>query len=239
MTINVQANSGKAALDTATPAQLPDIFRAIGLGHILRALPTMRRAVVPSLAGVYPYAPVAAECIALPDDAKAAVVLTAYARAGTATAGGLTVIASPNTVVLANMNPATLNVLVGPTGDLLFHGADAWTSVDVLYIPAVYDVYEATITVVASTGIGLLPTGNGEVLFMLEAEALVGTTIGKKIVDPPLATAPATAHAGLDLAKLNAQFAVADAVTSARVKYAAASLIDVDAFLTATSNIYL
>jgi hypothetical protein len=233
MTININPIAGKAALDTAPPQQLADLFRAIALGHFIRAMPTPLRGAIPSVAGVNPYVVASAYCITLPDDAKAHSLFRVYARAGTATVGYLTV-DNPDSVA-ANTAPITKHVNITATGDIIFFGADAWTSVDVLYLPEKYDVVEVTLPVV--TNAILLPATQGEALFILEAQALVGTTIGSKIVDPP-GTAVATGHAALDLGKLNVEFAAADAVTSARVKYAVAASIDINAFLETTSNYF-
>jgi len=128
----------------------------------------------------------------------------------------------------------TKNIEIGPTGDLMLLGTDAYTSVDVLYLPEKYDVVEVTLPVV--TNAMLLPATQGEALFLLEVQATVGTSIGTKIVDPP-GTAVAAGHAALDLAKLNCVFAAGDAVTSARVKYAIAASIDINAFLE-TASVY-
>jgi hypothetical protein len=73
------------------------------------------------------------------------------------------------------------------------------------------------------------------VVLLMEAESLAGTLVAKMHVIKEAAGAPATTLARLDLAKLNVQFAVADAVTSARVKLAVVSAIDVDALLEAAS----
>ena len=232
MTVNINPAAAKASLDQAPPQQIADLFRAMGLGHFIRAMPTPLRAVVPSAVTVNPYVAASVLCITLPDDAKAHSLFRVYARSGTAAAGPLTV-DNPDTYV-ANGNPATLHCTVAPTGDLIFHGADAWTSIDLLYLPEKYDVFEVTLPVVSNDI--LLPSGNGEALFILEAQALVGTSIGNKIVDPP-GTAVAAGHAALDLAKLNAVFNAADAVTSARVKYAALATIDINSFLE-TANVY-
>ena len=70
---------------------------------------------------------------------------------------------------------------------------------------------------------------------LLEAEGLVGTVVEKKIVLVPAAGAPATHNARLDVAKANVQFAVADALTSVRVKLAVVPAVDLDALLEGTS----
>lgn len=234
MAITINSTAGKAALDTSPPQQVFDLLRAMAFGHLVRAMPTPRRGVAPSLAGVNPYVAAANASIILPDDAKAHSIFRAYGRAsGSAALGPLTV-ANPDGYA-ANGAVTTKNIEVAPTGDIMLLGTDLYTSVDLLYLPEKYDVVELTIPVTTANTI-LMPTTFGEILFLLEVQAVTGTTIGTKIVDPPLATAPVTAgHASLDLGKLNVLFTVADAVTSARVKFAVAATIDIDAFLTSTS----
>ncbi len=233
MTININPIAGKASLDTAPPQQVPDLLRAIAFGHFVRAMPTALRAVLPTTGGTNPYVLATNATITLPDDAKAHSIFRAYGRVGTAAAGPLTV-DNPDTYS-ATVALTTKNIAVTPTGDIALLSTDAYTSVDLLYLPEKYDAYEVTLPV-ASNDI-LLPTAQGEVIFIMEVQALVGTTIGNKIVDPP-GTAPGTGHAALDLAKLNCVFNAGDAVTSARVKYATAAIIDVNAFLETVSNYF-
>lgn len=228
-------NSLRAVLDQDSSNQaLPDNLRLLGIGSILRALPTTLRAKTPLGTGLNPYVAAAAQSLALPDDAKANIITRAYARAGTGTLGELTVDA------YGGLTAAAGHIAVSPNGDILVAAADAWTSFDVIYTPEKAKCIEITIPVVPGTGVGLLPQTNLDVkrgvVLLAEAESLTGTLIAKMHVIREAAGAPATTLARLDLAKLNVQFAVADAVTSARVKLLVVADVDVDALLEAASN---
>jgi hypothetical protein len=229
MTISTNANGGVAQLNLTTPNVLADQFRAMQIGSFLRSLPIPLRQQVPQLTGVYPYTGATLAAIQLPDDAKANQVLRCYARAGTGTAGELTPKATAGNPYTT---PTTGTVGVSPSGDIVFLGSDVWTNVDVVYLPEKYDVAELTLPVVPGTGVMTLPaaiTAQG-VVFMLEAQALVGTTVGTKIVLAP-STAPSTGNANLNVAKTQVLFAVADAVSSARVKLGLCNATDANAFL--------
>ncbi len=218
------------ALNRAQPQSLPDMFRTLGLGDMLASLPKSIHAALPAV-GSYNIATI--RTIPLPEGMKALSVIRAYARAGgSATPGPLAIEADAATA------PSTLSVKVTPTGDIAFLGTDAWTSVDVDYIPAQYDIVEATCPCVAGTGVVTLPpsmTGPG-VLGLMEAEILVGTLKAKKFIVAPAATAPATTLAGLNLAKTSVFVAIADAATSVRIKVMVARAINVGALLVADSN---
>lgn len=228
MTITVLEQSLKNRLDAANPNVLADELRALKFGDMLRALPTSLRKKAPA-ADAYQLATL--QSLALPDDGKANSIFRAYARAGTATAGELTVKTYGTT-------PGSGEIAVAPNGSIVVLAADAWTSLDVVYLPEKYDVIELTLSVVAASGVCALPTlaNNPGAVMLLEAEALVGTLTGKKIVLVPAAAAVATTKAALNLAKNSVWFAIADAVTSARVKLAVSSAVDVDALLTALAT---
>lgn len=243
MALSQNATALKLALNRANPTDLADQLRSIGFGDILRAYPTMLRRKFPA-ANLYNIA--TANCITLPDDAKAAVIFRAYAHATSAagTLGSLVVDADASA-------PLDGHVSIQPNGDIcLGTVAGAYTDCDVFYLPQKQDIVEIVLPVVAATGVcalpisltGIAPTatvpsaaGTG-VTNLLEAEALVGTVPGKKIVLVAAAGAPATLNARLDVAMKNVQFAVADGVTSARVKVGVTSKLDVDALLEAISN---
>lgn len=228
MTINVLENSLKNKLDLANPNVIADGMRITKFGSILRASTTFLRRKVPaadagSLATL--------QALVLPDDAKALTILRAYARAGTGTAGELAVQAFGAT-------PAAGQVAVAPNGDIVVLAADAWTDLDVVYQPDKYDIGEVTLPAVAH--VVTLPAQfatNTRVVALLEAVATVGTSTGKKIVLVPGAGAPAAGQARLNLAKSTVTFAAADAVTQATIKVALVSAVDVDALLTAASQI--
>lgn len=225
MTISTPAFSLKNNMDKANPNQIADAFRLLKVGSILRRLPTALRAKAPVAAGSNPYVAAAAQSIQLPDDAKAAFIFAAYARTGTGTAGPLTVVA-----------PGSLgagNIALAPSGDLLFLAADAWTNVDVLYLPEQVDTIELILPVASNAA--ALPTGAGQqaaggAVVLMEAESLTGTSVRKMIVDAP-GTSVSASHAALDLAKANVKFASADAITSARVKIGIVPAINLDTLL--------
>jgi len=198
----------KSVLDAANPNQLADALRSLGLGALLLSLVTSLKKLVPAAS---PYN-ASAYCVVLPDDAKANAVLSAYARAGAGTPGILAVVSG---------TPAAGQVSVAPSGDIAFAAADAWTSVDVAYAPEQYDVLELTVPVTAGTGACILPvavTSQGFSM-LLEAESLTGGLVSKMVIDP-VGTATATGHARLLASKGGVSFAVADAVTKARIKLA-------------------
>ncbi len=233
MTININATSLKNQLDSANPQVLADMLRQIKIGSHLRAMPTqIIGAKLDGAAATNPYVVAAAQSITLPDDAKCGFILSAWARAGTGTKGPLTI----ETDGVADLEPGAHSIGQSATGDLLFLHTDAYTSVDVMYVPAKYDVVEATLPVIASTGVCAFPVSWANPMFILEAEALVGSVTGKCIIDPPVATQATTKHASLLLTKASMLFTIADAVTSARVKLAIAPGTDMNALLEAASN---
>jgi len=226
MTIGISATSLKSTLDNANPNTLPDKFRTIKVGSVLRAGTTFLRKKTP-VASSYSLATLLA--LVLPDDAKAHNIHRAYARTATAGQGELAVVAYGTT-------PATGQIAVGPNGDIVTLAADAITSVDVVYQPEKQDIQETTLAVAAN--VLTLPsqfTGQG-VINLLEVEATIGTSVGKKIVLVPGAGAPAAGQARLNLDKSTVTFAAADAVTQARVKFSTVPTTDVDALLTGDSG---
>jgi hypothetical protein len=263
MTVNVNPQALKAVLDQATgPTEVMDAFRALGIGTILRNLPTYLRGKSPGAAANSPYDLAANQTLILPDDAKAAYIISAYGRVGGVTATSLAVQAYAAT-------PSTGQIAVAPSGNIALLGTDLWTNMDVLYIPAKVDPVELILPVVPGTGVCALPIttnaqlgggggpqptppggtypliAGGVVVMLMEAEALAGTTKGKEIILVEATSAPSTGHANLDLPKANVRFATADAVTSARIKLGVAPLSqftgvgtpDVDALLEALAGI--
>jgi len=235
MTISTNAAGGVAALNAANLNQLAEALRAMGFGSVVRSMPTQRRSVaLDGAAGTNKYVVAAAQSITLPEDAKCGYLLAAYARAGTGTKGVLTI--DHNTPEASgDAQPAAGHIDVAGSGDLLFHAADAWTKVDFLYIPAKYDVQELTL-LVASNAL-TLPTSLGDAVSLLEVESMAGTLTGKLIIDV-VGTAVATGHAAFSLDKLTVNFAGADAVTSARVKFGTKPKIDLESFLETAQNYF-
>lgn len=229
--------------DKANPNDIADFLRKIAFGSLLQGqMPQARRKQDLSVAS--PYSLATLGCLVLPDNGKAAVILRAYARAGTGTLGELTVVAFGTT-------PTAGQIAVSPNGDIVCLLADAYTSVDIDFIPErgdsnaldrdgnvnntsapgnVFPVVSHVITLPAAL------TARG-VILLAEAEALQGTVTGKKIVLVPAASAPATGQAKLNLAKSTITFATADAVTRARVKLVLCANADLATVLNSTQTL--
>lgn len=226
MALTTQATALAAILNLSPANAMFDIMRQLGFGSMVRALPTYVRNGAPAL---NPYNLSTVWTLGLPDDARANTAFDAYARAGSGTAGKLVFDGITGTA------PAAGHFAVTPNGDLAFATADAWTNVDVTYLPEKQDVVEVTLPV--TSNVMTLPTGLGQlmaagVVTLIEAEALAGTVTGKCIVVSPSNSAPGTTkEANLNLAKATVLFTVADAVTSARVKVGVVCAIDVNTLL--------
>lgn len=227
MAITILDQSFKNKLNAANPDVIADAMRIMKFGDFVRSQKTFLHKKVPVASG---YQLATLQAFLLADDGKALTVTRAYARAGTATAGELAVVAYGTT-------PATGQIAVAPNGDIVVLAADAWTSVDVFYQPDAYDVAEVTLPV--TTNVLTLTAALAAVgcKALLEAEAVAAGSTGKKIILVPGAGAPAAGQARLNLAKTTVTFAGADAVTSARVKLAMVPGTDLDALLTAISQV--
>ncbi len=169
-------------------------------------------------AGTNPYVNATlVQTITLPDNAKAAYVQQVaqqggigWARAGAGTKGQLGVTARSDNPLIAG------TLMVAATGDIMFLATDAWTLVDIIYVPERQDIVSGTYVVTPGTGAVVgLPAG---LISILEAESLAGGTIGKCIVRQPGDTAPSTLRAQLTLSKDGVLFCIADGVTSCRLK---------------------
>lgn len=217
----------KDEVNKAQPNNLIDAFRALGIGNVLVALPTRLNNKAPA-ADAAQLATLAQ--VGLPADAKAATILRAYARK-TSAAGTLGELA----IQAFGATPADGQIAVAPNGDIVTLLSSAYTAVDLEYMPDKYDVLVITLPVVPGTGVCALPTGqlpNGP-LFIIDANAIAGTATGRKKVLVPAAGAPAAGQVRLDVAKANAQFAVADAVSQATFTFAIPAAIDIQATLEA------
>ena len=223
--ITTLPNSLVAALSRAQLQSLTSMLEQIQFGTQLRQkLPVTLRAAVPT---TDPYAGLSTVSIFLPDDAKAAQILSAYARAGTGTLGPLMVEATGSTL-------AAGQCMVSPDGNINFYAADAWTSVDVVYRAESQDVIELTLPCVS--GVVTLPTaavGAGAVTLMEAQRA--DTSTAQLVVLSPSNSAPSTGDANLNLAKTEVLLHVADAATSVRVKLGIANAVDLNALLEAAS----
>jgi hypothetical protein len=201
-------------LNKANPNILADLFRDLGIADLFLGQSNQHlRNLDPDVAGANPYDLSTEDTIVLPDNAKASRILRCTVRAGGAT-GEFTEKAGYGTT------PTTGTVGVTPNGNIAFIATDAVTDADVSYVSERGDVLELTLPVVSGTGVLALPDSVVEqgVILLLEAESLAGTLVSKMIVLVPSNSAPATTKALLTIPKHQVLFAVADAVTRARVK---------------------
>lgn len=210
------------SFDRANPNDIADQLRSISFGSVLQGQLTQAvRKKDLSVAQSYNLATLG--ILTLPDNGKASIIHRAYARAGTATLGEL----SPQAF---GTTPTTGQIAVTPTGDIACLLTDAFTSVDIIFTPERGDTnaVDKNGEVTSSNGnffpvvsnVLTLPsaiTSRG-VILLTEAEAVSGTSTGKKIVLVPGAGAPSAGQCRLNLAKSTITFATADAVTRARVK---------------------
>lgn len=229
-----------SSLDRANPNDLADLLRSIAIGSVLLGqvnqayrLQNFSVAEASSLATL--------GIVKLPDNAKAAVIHSAYARAGGTTLG-------PLTIVGAGVTPTTTQIAITPSGDLACLLSDAYTSVDVIFTPErgdsnaidkngepnanngnVFPVVSNVLTLPSAL------TARGVVL-LTEASGLTATATGRKIVLAPGAGAPSAGQCRLNLAKTTITFASADAVTRARVKLLMCAAQDLAVQLTKTAD---
>lgn len=223
MTIEAKADSLKAALNAANPNTIADGLRKMAFGSKAVAMVTCLMNKVPAASSVQ-LATLA--CFKLPEEAKASNILRVYAKG--ATPAELTVLAYGAT-------PATGQCAVAPNGDIVTLLADAYTSLDITYIPDQYDVYEVELPVAA--GVLTIPAAIVAlgVKALIEATGTAGTITGAKTVLVPGA-APATLQARLSAAKNTVLFnSGTDGLTKALVKLAIAPSVDSQAQLLASS----
>lgn len=194
------SRSLKAVLDEGQPQKLPSAAQEVLLGTCLLAAPL-------TAAGA-----VTTNKMVLPENAKAAVVLQAYSRAGT-----LTGYLKPELAVGGSVT--TGEVGVDGDGNIIFASADAVTDAEVSYVPVQGPIYEELVTVAASAAT-LLQSHRGVIL--LEVEVLAGVTLGVKVKDIRGTASPASGHVALTNAGTGVLFNSADVVAGrARVKYVA------------------
>lgn len=165
------------------------------------------------------------------NEAPAATILRAYCRVGTVT--------GEYTPVAYGATPTTGQIAVAPNGNIVVLAADAPTDIDVEYMPSDGDVKVfANLPVVPGTGVCALPPAalTPGVVYLWDANVIVGTLLGRKNILVAAAGAPATGKARLDVAKGVVQFAVADAVTSATIALYLCTARNLDTLLQSTDN---
>lgn len=230
-----------SSLDRANPNNLADLLRSIGFGSaMIGQLPQCYRKANLAVAEASSLATLG--ILKLPDNGKAASITTAYARAGGTTLG-------PLTIVGVGVTPTTTQIAITPSGDIACLLSDAYTSVDIDFIPERGDgnAIDRNGEINSSNGnvfpvvsnVLTLPsalTARG-VIIATEIEALTATTTGRKVVLAPGAGTPSAGQARLNLAKTTITFAAGDAVTRARVKLLLCADKDVAVVLTAAATL--
>lgn len=223
----------RSSFDRANPNTLADLCRKIGFGSLLQGqIAQTRKKVNFDALGNTTEHVATLDAIRLPISGKAAAVLRATVRAGTVT-GELT----PD---LYGVTPATTEIAVAPNGDIVVLAADAITDCDITYIPERCDIVDTVFPVVAGTGVLTLPAAlvTRGVILLDSVDVLEGTATGAKQVLVPTSSAPAAGSVRLSIAKDVIHFAVADAVTRARVRLGVVPNEDHTALLEASATIY-
>jgi hypothetical protein len=176
--------------------KLGAVFQAGRLGSAIALLPRFYKGAV------------ASHVMTLPENARARVVLAAFATAGTVT-GSMTPVPGGA--------PTTGQVGITATGNIVFATADAVTAAEVYYVTWDGEIIEEIVPVVSH--VATPSSGRGAAL-LLSATATTGGVVGNKTVDFRGA-AIATGEAGINLLGTGVTFATADTVTQARIKYVA------------------
>lgn len=191
------SRSARTILNEANPNKYPAGGQAVRAGDQLGVLPRTQSGVM-----------AVANTVVLPETAKAARVLDAYSRAGAVT-GRFTPVVDPT--------PLTAQAGINANGDIVFLPADAVTDSEVQYAPVEGPVIEDLIDVAAN--VGTLLQGRAASI-ILEVESLVGGATGVfTAVDR--GTTPVAGEAAIQDVPTAIEFAAADAVTRARVRYIA------------------
>lgn len=206
-------------LNRANTNTIGDQLNQLKLGDLfLGQLNQTKRKLNPTALGVGSYTLATLHALRVPDRSRAAVVHRATVRAGGVT-GELTPVAYGAT-------PTTGQIAVAPNGDIVVLAADAITDMDLVYTPERGEVLETTFPVVSN--VLTFPTAGPwarGVSLLLEAEGLVGTATGKKIVVVPGNGATSAGQAKLNLAKATVIFNGTDAITRARVRVLLAATV--------------
>lgn len=221
----------KSSLNVIGSGQIADAARLFQLGTLLRGqIPQVLRAQAPATDANAPASTV--KTIVLPYDARANTILRAYARAGTGTLGEMTVDA-PNTTTTTGQH-----IGIQPDGNIMTLGTDAWTSIDVVYVPERADPSTITLTLPVSSNLLTLPTSfQGLALNLVYAYANTGTTVGQKRIITPASSSGTAACACFNLAKTGVYFNSGDAVTNATVIFTQVALSDLNTVLESDSVI--
>ena len=200
----------RAPIGNKMARSLKDIFNAFSLNHAAPAAAAAKLGTLLTLAPISVNLTSATSSkFTLPTNAKAAAILSAYATAGSVTGKCTPVIGA---------SPATHEVTITPTGDILFNNAtDAVTACQVTYIAEEGEVITESIVVATNAG-SLLQSRQARVL--ISATSTAGTLTGALTPTARGAT-PTTGLVALNAAGTGIATAAADAVTAATVTYVA------------------
>jgi len=214
----------KSSLNRADLNVLADEFRSLALGNIVASLPTtLRTCSAAADVGTAGYV-----LSKQSSDIPAAAVLWAYAKAGSGTPGQLSVVAYGTA-------PSAGEIGIAPNGKIVTASADAWTNVDVCYVPEKGDQFTVTLPVASNTL--TLPTNitTPGASTLLSVVVNTGSSVGPKIVEVAGAS-PGSGEACFNAAKTQVKFNSGDAVTNATVTVLCSAAIDVSAALSAPST---
>jgi len=189
--------STRQILNEGSLNKLADAAKLVNLGDALALVPRTVRAAVTT------------NVLTLPESAKCAVLLSVYVTAGTVT--------GRFTPLVAEATPATTEAAPTAGGNVAFKSTDAVTEAEVSYLAYEGAIHEDT-CVVASDVATLL--GGRAAAVILEVESLAGTVAGNFTV-AARGTTPATTEAAIQDDPTGVEFAAADVVTSARIRYVA------------------
>lgn len=220
-----------------------------GIGQIhLGQLPQMRHRMVPVVDPGDPVGGGTLISLVLPDEAKAdpSGVVSLYVRAVSGGAVTGYYVAKSTTPFTT---PTTGTFSSQPNGNVMLLAADLPTDVDVTYIPQRGKVVTLDAQPVSGDSYAIpsfltaTPNPNspgmpGGVIVLLEAYALVAGVPVQKGIRAPNSANPAAGFAVLDVAKQHVLFAVADAVTSCRVKLLVCPDVDLQVALEGPSPVF-
>lgn len=194
------ARTLRTILNEGNPNKLADANRQLQMGEAMALVPrTFRGALVTNI-------------LVLPETAKCAAVLSAFATA--ATSEGQKV---PD---VAGVVPAAGEAAPNAAGDIAFNATDAVTEAEVVYLAFEGAIVEDFLVVDTGTDIATFLGGRAAAV-LISAEALTGSVTGAK-TPAPRGGAAATTLCALTDDGLGVLFnAATDAVLTARIRYIA------------------
>lgn len=187
------------AANESNPNKVPQVFRNRA-GDMMNGLLRYFRGTV------------ASDILVLPADAKAVALQNGFIIAGTGGTGPLDPVAEDATL-------ASGQATIAPNGDIIFFTTDAVTEAEVWYHAQEPTLVEITTVVIPATGVASLSPN--QAVRLIEAEALAGTVTGVATIlqRGTLQAGLAAGEAALQLDGATVEFLIADAVTSARLKF--------------------